>query len=113
MDEMLLEFEEINSSINNYLNNLESKDDKELAPRKKVHNDNIKPPTPNPKRVTFDKEPNVIYYTNPTSGAGALEDAKYFISTGKKSNKKNHSQQQHPEKWLPNVCMAFLDKLRR
>ena len=35
MDSMLLKFEEINSTIDKYLNNLESDDDEELAPRKK------------------------------------------------------------------------------
>ena len=65
---MLLEFEEINSTIDKYLNNLESNDDKELAPRKnKVHSNNIKLPTPNPKRITFSKEPNGIHDTGATS----------------------------------------------
>ena len=96
MDAMLLEFEKVNSTIEKYLNNIESNDDEELAPRKnKVHNDNIKPPTPNPKKVTFSKEPYGIYDTGATSGVGALKDAKYFISTGKKSNKFFHSQQRH------------------
>ena len=35
MDAMLLGFEEINSTIDKYLNNLESNDDEELVPRKK------------------------------------------------------------------------------
>ena len=34
MDAMLLEFEEINSTIDRYLNNLESDDDEDVAPRK-------------------------------------------------------------------------------
>ena len=38
MDAVLLEFEKINSTINKCLNNLESDDDKELAPiQNKVH----------------------------------------------------------------------------
>ena len=54
MDSMLLEFEEINSTIDQYLNNFESDNDKELAPRQnKVNSDGIKPPNPNPKRVKF------------------------------------------------------------
>ena len=52
-----------------------------------MYNDNIKPPNPNLNRVTFSKEQNGIYNTSATSGVGAPEDAKYFISTGKKSNK--------------------------
>ena len=86
-DTMLLEFEETNSTIYKYLNILWSDDDKELPPRKNgFHNNNIKPPPPNPKRVKFSKESNGIYDTGATSGVGALEDANYFISTGKKSN---------------------------
>ena len=84
LDSMPLKFEEINSTIDKYINNLESDDDEELAPRKnKAHNNNIKPPTPNPRRVIFDKEPNGIYDTGAASGFGALKDEKYFISTGK------------------------------
>ena len=46
MDAILLEFEEINSTVDKYLNNIESDDEEELAPIKnKVHNNNIKPPT--------------------------------------------------------------------
>ena len=83
MDAMLLEFVKINSTIEKYLDNLESDDDEELTPRQnKVHNDGIKSPTPNPKRVTFPKETNGIYNTGATSGVGALKDDKYFISTG-------------------------------
>ena len=72
MDAILLEFVEINSSINKYLDDLESDDNEELAPRQRnrttshqksipnekssnVHNNNIQPPTLNPNRVIFDK----------------------------------------------------------
>ena len=48
-----------------------------------MHNDGIKPLNPNPKRVKFSKEPNGFYDIVATSGVGALEDAKYFISTVK------------------------------
>ena len=93
---MLLEFEEINSTLNKYLNNLESEDDGELVPRQiKVDSGGIKPPNPNPKIVTFDKEPNGIYNTGGMSGFGALEDTKYFISIGENSNNFCHSQHQH------------------
>ena len=69
MDAILLKFEEINSTIGKYLNNLESNDEEELAPRQnKVQNDGIKPLTPNPKRVTFSKETNGIHNTGSTSG---------------------------------------------
>ena len=88
MDAMLLEFVKINSTIEKYLNNLESSDDEELVPRKnKVHNNNIKPPKSTPKKDTFAKEPNGIYNTVATSVVGAPEYAKYFISNGKKPNK--------------------------
>ena len=53
-----------------------------------MHKNNIKLPTLNPNRVAISKEPNGIYDTGATSGVGELEDVKYFISTGKKSNKK-------------------------
>ena len=52
-----------------------------------MHNNNIKPPTPKPKIVIFSKEPTGIYDIGATSGVGALEDANYFISTVKNSNK--------------------------
>ena len=81
MDTLLLEFEEINSAIDKYLNNFESNDDKELLPRGK--NAQRQCQTTNPKRVAFSKEPHGIYDTSATSGFGALEDAKYFISTRK------------------------------
>ena len=104
MDSMLLEFEEINSTIDKYLNDLESDGDEELAPRqrnqtidhqksipitkaKKVHNGGIHHPNLNPKRVTFSNEPNGIYDTGATSGVVSIEDAKYFISYGKNSKK--------------------------
>ena len=52
----------------------------------KLHNDDIKPPTPNRKKVTFNKEPNGIYDTGATSGVETLKDGNYFITTGKNSN---------------------------
>ena len=89
LDSMPLKFEEINSTIDQYLNNLESDNEEELAPRQnKLHNNGIKPPIPKPKRVTFSKKPNGIHYTGTTSGVGALEDAKYFISTEKSPTRK-------------------------
>ena len=94
MDTMLLEYGEINSTIDKYLNDLESDDEKVLVPRQnKVQKNGIKTLTLNPKRVTFSKEPNGIYDTNTTLVVGALKDAKYFIYNGKKSNNnKIHSQ---------------------
>ena len=51
----------VGSGAGNVRNNLESNDDRELAPREnKVHSNNTKPPTLNPKRVTFSKEQNGI-----------------------------------------------------
>ena len=52
-----------------------------------MYSDGIQPPTLNPNRVTFYEEPNGIYDTGATLVVVALEDAKYFISTGEKSNK--------------------------
>ena len=52
-----------------------------------MHNNNIKPQTPNPTRVTFSKEQNGIYNTGATPGFGALKHVNYLIFTGKKSNK--------------------------
>ena len=103
MDTMLLGFEEINSTINKYLDYLESDEDEELAPRQSnkptdvkklspisktnnVHNSGIQSMTLNPKGVTLFKELDGIYNTGATSGVGALKDAKYFISTEKNSN---------------------------
>ena len=52
-----------------------------------MHIDNIKPPTPNPKKVIFSKEPNGIYNKGATSEVGVIKDAKYFISTSKNPKK--------------------------
>ena len=104
IDAMLLEFEEINSTIDKYIDDIESDDDKELAPiqrnqttnhqkssliakTNKVYNGGINPPNLNPKRVTFSEEPNGIYNSGATSGFRTLKEAKYFISTGKNPNK--------------------------
>ena len=93
MDAMILEFEEINSTVDKYIDDLESDDEKELAPQQrnrtidhqksipttkanKVQNDGIQTPTLNPKRVTFFKELNGIYATSATSSFGSLKYAK-------------------------------------
>ena len=58
-----------------------------IAKSNSVQNDGIQPPNINQKKVKFTEEPTGIYSTGATSRVGALEDANYFISTGKKSNR--------------------------
>ena len=101
---MLLKFEEINSTIETYLNDIESYDDKELEPQQSnrtidhqnptpieksynVHNGGIQTPTLNLKKFKFAKELNGIYNPGEISGVGSLKDANSFISTGENSNR--------------------------